>query len=94
MAMSEEAAEALAAEALAWLAADADLLGVFMGATGLSAEALRTEADRPETLAAVLDFLLMDDLWVTSFCDAAEHPYTRPAEARARLPGGVAMHWT
>lgn len=94
MSMSDEAAETLAAEALAWLAADADLLGVFMGATGLDADTLRTEADRPETLAAVLDFLLMDDLWVAAFCEASGHPCTRPAEARARLPGGTQMHWT
>ncbi len=92
--MQQQGAETVAAQALAWLAAEEELLGVFLGASGASAEDLRASAGTPEFLASVLDFLAMDDAWVTRFCDAAGLPYTAVMEARAALPGGAQMHWT
>lgn len=94
MSVSSDAAETLALQALAWIAAQDDLLSVFLGSSGISEVDLRASAGSPEVLAAVLDFLLMDDAWVTGFCDSQSLPYERIAHARAALPGGQMPNWT
>ena len=91
--MTPEAAETVALQALGWLVADKDLLAVFMGSTGLGERDLRQGAGAPEILVAVLDFLVMDDAWVSGFCDAQALPYDMPMRARATLSGGE-VHWT
>lgn len=83
-----------AALALAWISRTDDLLSVFLGSTGLSVETLRHDIDTPEMLAAVLDFLLMDDAWVTRFCAENGLPPHSVMEARQGLPGGASWHWT
>ena len=45
-------------------------------------------------LGAVLDFIMMDDAWVTAFCDTVNIPYDRIMQARQSLPGGAQMNWT
>ena len=92
--MNREAAEVLAINALGWLAGQEDLLGVFLGASGSSVDALREKATDPEFLGAVLDFICMDDAWVVAFCDTQDIPYDQPMRARAMLPGGEQVHWT
>jgi hypothetical protein len=92
--MQSEAAQVLAIQALGWIAADDEIFPQFMAATGASMGELRTRAADAEFLAAVMDFLLMDDRWVIAFCDAGGHPYTAPQAARAALPGGDELHWT
>ncbi|MBT0958783.1 DUF3572 domain-containing protein [Alphaproteobacteria bacterium KMM 3653] len=92
--MNSEQAETLALEALAWIAGQDDLLPVFMGASGASVDDLRGAAQNPSTLGAVLDFLTMDDAWVTQFCDAHGHAYDQPLRARQSLPGGDLPNWT
>ena len=94
MSMRRETAETLALQALGWIAAEEDLMPVFLGASGIGLDDLRARAGEPEVLAAVLDFLLMDDAWVTS-CAATLG--TRPEQlwqARQALPGGGEVHWT
>ena len=80
--MTTAEAERVALEALAWIASTDDLLDVFLG------------AGNPETLAAVLDFLCMDDAWIRAFGDAYGLAYDAPLRARSALPGGVQLHWT
>ena len=92
--MTEDRAETIAIEALGWLAAEEDLLPVFLGASGASMEDVKNRAGDPEFLGAVLDFLTMDDAWVVGFCDAAGLPYDAPRQARQALPGGGEVHWT
>ncbi len=92
--MLRKDAETVALRALGWIASQDDLLPTFMDATGTAAADLRDRAEDPDFLAAVLDFLLMDDVWVAAFCEAARLPYALPMSARAALPGGAAMHWT
>lgn len=92
--MLQQSAEALALEGLTWLISNDELLPVFMGASGVSADDLRQRAAEPEFLGAVLDFLLMDDAWVTAFCDSRNMPYQSLMEARQILPGGAQMNWT
>ena len=69
-------------------------LPVFLNATGASEADLRRRAREPEFLASVLDFLLMDEAWVTAFCDNATYAYDYPLRARASLPGGAQVDWT
>lgn len=92
--MKQETAETLAAEALGWIAGQDELMGVFLGATGASVTDLRSQAEDSVFLASVLDFLLMDDAWVTGFCRATGRAFTDPSAARAALPGGETVHWT
>lgn len=92
--MTRDEAETVGLQALAWLAANDDLFGTFLGASGASAADAMAAAGRPDFLGAVLDFVLMEDAWVVAFCTEAGLPYTRPALARAALPGGQAFHWT
>ncbi|KAB2884055.1 MAG: DUF3572 domain-containing protein [Albidovulum sp.] len=89
-----EFAETLALHALAWLVGNHELLSVFLGATGTSAEELRARAAEPDFLVSTLDFLLMDDAWIVAFCDAAGYAYSDPLAARRALPGGAETHWT
>jgi hypothetical protein len=91
---AREAAETLALQALAWLVGNDDLRDVFLGATGAGEADLRARAADPDFLASVLDFLMMDDAWITAFCDSVGTAYDAPMRARAGLPGGMAVHWT
>lgn len=92
--MKQEAAEALALDALGWIASQEDLMGVFLGATGTDIATVRAQVQDPQFLVSVLDFLTMDDAWVVGFCDAQGLAYDTPMRARAALPGGAEVHWT
>jgi hypothetical protein len=87
-------AEILAIQALSWLAENDDLLPVFLNASGASEADLRQRAGEAEFLGAVLDFLMMDDEWVTGFCDSKGLAYDMPMRARMSLPGGAQVNWT
>ena len=92
--MSPAAAETIALQALAWLAANDELWPVFLGASGSSAEDAREGARNPAYLASVLEFLTMTDEWVIAFCDASELSYDTPLRARYALPGAERVEWT
>lgn len=92
--MLRETAETLALQALSWLLTDPQLLNDFLVASGASAGELSASAQRPEFLASVLDFLLMEDRWIMAFCDAFALDYGQPMRARAALPGGEVLNWT
>ncbi|MEQ6248539.1 DUF3572 domain-containing protein [Sulfitobacter sp. HNIBRBA3233] len=94
MAKQDQGAETIALQALGWLVANDDLLPVFLGATGASEADLRSSAGSPAFLAAVLDFLLMDDAWIIACADDIAIAPERLAEARRALPGGEGVHWT
>lgn len=80
--------------AMAYLGQTEDLLGVFVGSTGIAARDLAGRLEDPELLAAVLDFVLMEDDWVLGFASWAQLPPERVGEARRALPGGCAPDWT
>lgn len=92
--MQPDRAQLLAVQALAWLAADDEMLPAFLQATGASGAELGAVAGDPALQGAILDFLLTNDAWIMAFCDAHGLAYTDPATARAALPGGAAQHWT
>lgn len=91
---SQETAETLALQALAWLAGNDELLPVFMGASGASVDDLRARAGEPAFLASVLEFLTMDDAWVMAFCESQGLAYEQPMQALIQLAGPAATHWT
>jgi len=92
--MRQDVAETIGLKAVAWLAANEELLPVFMGASGTGTDDFRTRVAEPEFLASVLDFLMMDDAWVVEFCDAHTMPYDQLMLARQSLPGGQQINWT
>ncbi|WP_394195986.1 DUF3572 domain-containing protein [Litoreibacter albidus] len=92
--MTPQKAEELALSVLGWLAASDDMMGVFLGSSGSSIDSVRAQASDPAFLGSVLDFLLMDDGWVTAFCDANSVDYRQPMIARQYLPGGDVPNWT
>ncbi|ETX28377.1 DUF3572 domain-containing protein [Roseivivax isoporae] len=94
MSISQDIAETVGLQAVAWLAADDELLPVFMGSTGAGEDSFRANLSDPDFQGAVLDFLLMDDAWVRRFCDDTGLDYSLPMAARQALPGGGAVHWT
>ena len=92
--MTPENAQIIAIQALGWIAADEDLVTIFMGSTGCSVESLKAGLDDPVLLLSVLDFILMDDQWVIDFCKVAKLDPLQLKSVRGFFPGGNETHWT
>ena len=92
--MTPERAETIALQALGWLAADDDLCGTFLGATGGTLDDMRQRAAEPAFLASVLGFLTMSDDWIIGFCDSVGLNYDQPLRALHALPGSERVEWT
>lgn len=92
--MKRDQAAVIATQALIWLADDAELMGVFLGATGADVADIRNQAKDPEFLGFVLDFILAADEHVLAFAAAHDLPPETVATARAALPGGQLPNWT
>ncbi len=92
--MSPEQAQTIALQALGWLAGNDELCPIFLGASGCSVDDLRAQATDPAFQSSVLEFLTMDDAWVTAFCDAHDLKYDMPLRARYAMPGAENVHWT
>ena len=70
-----EVAEIVAVQALSFIAADPERLGLFLAESGIGPETLRSAAGDPQFLVSVLDFVLRDDATVKAFAKASElHP--------------------
>jgi len=91
--MTQDRAETLALQALAWMAAEEEMATRFAGATGASLADARDRLQDPVFLASVLEFLLQEDRWVMAFCDAHGLPYEAPMQALVALPGGRRHEW-
>lgn len=82
------AAEALAIEALGFIAADAELLSRFLAVTGIEAGDVRSAARQSGFLAGVLAFVAAHEPTLLAFAAAAGvKPETALAAMRV-LPGG------
>ena len=82
---TREDAEALAVDALGFLAEDAETLGRFLTATGLGPETLRAAAAEPGFLAAVLEHLMGDETLLLVFAERRRVRPTMIAAARHAL---------
>ena len=83
-----EDAEALAVEALLFMAGDPELLARFLDLTGIAPSAIRTAAGEPGFLAGTLSFVLAHEPTLLRFAD---HAGVRPEavmQARRALPFG------
>jgi len=94
IAVTPEAAQVVAIQALAWLVGNDELLPVFMGSTGTSAKDLKARVEDTSLLVSVMDFILMEDQWVLDFCDVAGIDPYKLQSVRYALPGGEIVHWT
>ncbi|MFC2978651.1 DUF3572 domain-containing protein [Roseicyclus marinus] len=92
--MNEDLAETRALAVLGWIAGQEEIFPVFLGATGASEADLRRRAGEADFLAAVMDFVLMDDAWVIDCAAALGWPPEQMLAIRAALPGGNLPHWT
>lgn len=80
-----ERAEAIAIEALGFIASDEARLVQFLRATGYDPAAIRAEAGSPFFLAGVLDFLLGDESLLLVFASHGGFDPSRIAAARRTL---------
>jgi hypothetical protein len=83
-----DAAQAIAIDALGFVAADEKLLPRFLSLTGIEAQAIRQAAREPGFLAGVLDFILAHEPTLMAFCEASGHKPETVVAARGKLPGG------
>jgi hypothetical protein len=92
--MTSQEAEIYALKVTNWLISNQDLLDVFMSSTGVSEATIKSDFHDGVFLAAVLDFLLLDDNWVIDACDAMQLEPDAMQTARLMLPGGERVNWT
>ena len=92
--MTPRQAEYIALRAIEWLVTQDEILPVFMGATGCQEADFRTQIADSDFQGSVLDFILMDDAWVQSFCAAMDVGPHDVYPARHSLPGAQTPHWT
>lgn len=81
-------AESLAIEALAFVAADPELLPRFLAITGIEAQSIRHAASEPGFLAGVLNFILAHEPTLMRFSQETGHAPARVAAAIRLLPLG------
>jgi Protein of unknown function (DUF3572) len=84
---TREAAETLAIQALAFIAAEPERLEGFLGATGLTVDRLRESASTPDFLGGVLEHMLADESLLLAFADSAAIDPAEIARARRALGG-------
>lgn len=85
-----EGAEALAVQALAYLASDPEALGRFLAVTGLGPENLRRAAAAPGFLLAILDHFLADEPLLLAFAANSRLGPEEIPRARRLLAGEAA----
>lgn len=86
-------AEALAIEALAYLAQDPELLPRFLSLTGIEASSIREAAQEPAFLTGVLQFFLSHEPTLMQFCAETNRAPQAVADAINYLPGGTADYY-
>ena len=92
--MNLEQAEIYATKVATWLISNEEMLKIFMGSTGVSGNTIKSDFQDGMFLAAVLDFLLLDDNWVIAACQAMQLEPEAMSAVRQLLPGGQKVNWT
>jgi hypothetical protein len=87
-----ENAEALAIQALGFVAADPELLPRFLAITGIEAQAIRQAAREPGFLAGVLQFIVAHEPTLLRFSEASGIPPQQVTAALRALPFGDESH--
>jgi hypothetical protein len=86
-AITREAAEALAVQALAYLAQEPERLVRFLDLAGLSPSSIRAAARDPRFLSGVLEHIAGDERLLLAFAQSAEVPPAEIDAARETLTG-------
>ena len=82
---SQENAEMLAVQALAFIAEDDGRLSGFIASTGIAVQSIRDAARDPNFLAGVLEHMLADENLLIAFADSAGIDPAEVARARQAL---------
>jgi hypothetical protein len=85
--MTKELAEALAIQALTYLAGDGERLGRFLAVTGIGPDEIRSAAGEPGFLVGVLEYLASDEPLLSGFATEAGVAPTDIAMAHMALGG-------
>lgn len=92
--LGREGAEAIAIQALGFIAADPELLPRFLALTGIDAAAIRQAAREPGFLAGVLQFILAHEPTLRRFAEEADIAPATVSDALRHLPMGGDHHQT
>lgn len=87
--MNHDDAEALAIQALGFIASDATLMPRFLAMSGIEAEQIRRAAVEPGFLAGVLGFLMAHEPSLMAYCEATGTDPAAVSRAWRALPGGI-----
>ena len=87
--LTQEAAEALAIQALTFIAGDGERLGRFLAITGIGPAQIRAAAQEPGFLIGVLDYLAGDERLLSTFAAETSLDPADVGKALAALGG----HW-
>jgi hypothetical protein len=85
--MVREEAEALAIQALSFVAAEPERLGRFLAVSGIGPAEIRAVAREPYFLAGIIEHLSSDERLVLAFCAQAGLDPAEIARARELLVG-------
>lgn len=81
-----EDAQAIAFQAIAFIASDEELLSRFVALTGCGQDEILSRIGEDSFLGGVLDFILADEPTLISFAETTGLAPETPMAARARLP--------
>ncbi len=85
--LTQERAEALAIQALTFIAGDAERLGRFLAVTGIGPAEIRAAAGEPGFLAGVLEYMASDEKLIGAFADENGLNPADVGKARVALGG-------
>ncbi len=85
--LTQEAAEGLAIQALAFIAEDGERLGRFLAATGIGPAQIRAASAEPSFLAGVLEYIASDDRLIADFAGKEGLDPADVGRAHAALSG-------
>jgi len=85
---NREAAEAVAVQALGFLAEDGSRLERFLALSGLNPSEIRAAAGTPNFLAGVLDHIVSDDRLLIAFAEQSGLAPPEIEKAHSALAGG------
>jgi hypothetical protein len=88
--LTQTVAEALAIQALTFIAGEPDRLGRFLAMTGIGPAEIRTAAAEPGFLTGVLEHIAADERLLTEFASESQ---IDPADIGKALAALGARHW-
>ena len=85
--LTQDRAEALAIQALTFIAGDSERLGRFLAVTGIGPAEIRAAAGEPGFLAGVLEYMASDESLIRAFAYETGIDPADLSKARAALAG-------